>query len=333
MRARSGRFLAALLLGVLLVCLHSQGHAETPTRFALAVLRRDGVIFPFATYDGGRWSNRWSAEYATEFPIALADVPKDWWPTGRPVVDWVAWMTDGSSRPIKAQAPVRLDIHCTRRVGLRTNLPPGGPVPPADVQPYPKIGLAVSGPATVEPVETLPPSSPNGDALVTWVAATVTAAETARVKEWAPQWKHPVAEEARAKTPLTIEVLARAHGSGGRSGVYYFEGVKRYPGFVQVEGDPPSATARTCEYLTVATGWLLSDEKGEVVRGIVDASLSNCNRSGVMYALPLGVIRVDGRMFWVVQASSWERESYSVIEIRERSIEVAHRSAAGFCAF
>jgi hypothetical protein len=332
MRARPGRLLAALLLGAVLMCLHSRGFAEAPARFTVAILRRDGVILPLGTYDGNRWVNRWPAESATEFPIGLTDVPKAWWPAGRPVLDWVAWFATGGSQAIKVQAPVRLDVHCTKRIALRTDFSPGGTVPPGDVQPYPKIGLAVNGAATIERIETLPPASPDAKSLAARVTDTLNGAETKRVREWSAQWKHPAAESVRAKTPLTLEVLTRSSGLDSASRVYYFEGIKQYDGFVQVDAWQPSRMGKKCEFLTAANGWLLTNEKTDTVKAIVGANLTNCNRQGVVYALPLGAIRTGGRLFWVVQNSSWEFESYSVMEIKADDVKPVLTVGGGFCS-
>jgi hypothetical protein len=331
MRARPGRFFAALLLGVVTCSLQPAGSAGVPAPFTVAVLRRDGVILPLGTFDGSRWSNRWPADYATEIPIALSDVPKDWWPSGRPMLDWVAWFTDGGSRPLKVRGPVQLNVHCTRRIALRTDFAPGGAVPPADVQPYPKIGLAVSGPVSVERIDALSPASSDAKNLAALVAYTIDAAETKRVKEWSAQWKHPASEAARAKTPLTVEVLARTPGLDGGTRVYYLEGVKQYQGFVQVDAWAPKM-GTNCEYLTVAGGFVLTNARGEPTKAILGANLTNCNRQGVVYALPLGAIRTGGRLFWVVQNSSWEFESYSVMEVKESDVKPVLTVGGGFCS-
>ena len=70
-----------------------------------------------------------------------------------------------------------------------------------------------------------------------------------------------------------------------------------------------TGVARPCDYLTFVSGWVLFNAKGEASKAVVAASLSNCTREGVVYTLPLGAVRAGGRLFWIVQASSWATAS------------------------
>ncbi len=335
MRARLAGLLVTILLAAGFTFFPTPGRSDG-YMFSVAVLRRDGVIVPFATFDGNRWNNRWPAEHATDLPIALPDVPKDWWPDGRAQADWTAWLTTGDSRPIKVQAPVTLNVHCTRRVGLRTDFVAMEPAPPPTFQPYPKSGIAVSGPTpvAVERIQLVSLASPDARALVDQVKDGVAAAETKKVRAWAEVWKHPVDEKGRAKVPVTLEVLARTPGVTAGSMVSYFEGVKKYPGFIQTQLTPlpPSVGGlpQFCEYLTFAGGWVFSGTR-EPVKPEVGADLSNCNREGLVYTLPLGAIRANGRLFWIVQASSWDFERYDVIEIKPTEIKSALSVPGGAC--
>jgi hypothetical protein len=336
MRARRLGLFAVILVAALLTLSPTPGRPDDRPTFTLAVLRRDGAMIPFATFDGKRWTNRWPAQNAMEVPIALADVPKDWWPGNQARIEWTAWLTSGATVPIKVQAPVLLDVHCTRRVGLRTDFVAMEPPPPPDFQPYPKSGLAVTGsaPVSIEKVELLPPNGPEAKALIEKIRDELDDTETTSVRAWARSWTHPVDDKGRAKTPFTLEVFARTPGLTVNSTASYFEGVKKYPGFIQV---PQGATAsgginslpQMCEYLTFGGGWLLTGGTKEGL--VVGADLSNCNREGLVYTLPLGAIRTAGRLFWIVQASSWDFERYDVVEIKQTDTKSALSVGGGTC--
>jgi hypothetical protein len=335
MRARRVGLFAANVLVLFIALLPAPGRSDERPGFAVGILRRDGVVIPFASYDGSKWTNRWPAEQATEVPIALTDVPKDWWLGGQARTEWTAWLTTGVSQPIKARAPVTVKVHCTRRIGLRTDFVAMEPPPPPDFQPYPKSGLAVTGPAavTVERIELLQPAGAEAKALAEKVRAEVAAAETKKVRAWAQMWSHPLDEKGRAKAPLAIEVLARTPGLLAGSSVSYFEGVKKYPGFIQLpENQSPAAGAKglaqACDYLTFAGGWVITGPKEA---NTIGADLSNCNREGLVYTLPLGAIRTGGRLFWIIQASSWDSERYDVVEIRQTDTKTALSVPGGSC--
>ena len=67
--------------------------AESQTKpFAVGVLRRDGMIVPFAAFDGRHWSRTGRAGVELTVPIDLRSVPSSWWgPTG-PLDTWDAWL-------------------------------------------------------------------------------------------------------------------------------------------------------------------------------------------------------------------------------------------------
>ena len=67
---------AAALLSLLAVVAAA---AAEPSGFTVGVLRRDGVVIPFAMYDGNRWSPNWPpAARDPEIPINLRSVPARW---------------------------------------------------------------------------------------------------------------------------------------------------------------------------------------------------------------------------------------------------------------
>jgi hypothetical protein len=337
MRARNAGLPGTLLFATVLLLLapSAGGPADRPS-FTVAVLRRDGILIPFATFDGNRWSNRWPARQATEVPIGLGDVPREWWPNKEVTRDWTAWLVAGKSQPIKVQAPALVSVHCNRRVGLRTDFVSLEPPPPPDFQPYPKNGLAIAGQATVERVELVQPASAEAKAFVELIADSVNEAETRAARAWAGVWVHPVDQKGRAKTPLALEVLARAPGVDPASAASYFEGVKKYPGFLlPSEPDPfgkgKDATPELCDYVTFTGGWVLSTPGGGAPRKLIGADMTNCNRQGVAYTLPLGVIRTAGRVFWIVQASGWDFERYDVIEVRAKDIKTVLSVGGGGC--
>ena len=184
MCARPAGLFAAALFAIVFALFPTDGRTDDRPGFAVGVLRRDGVLIPFATYDGRKWTNRWPAEQAEDVPIGLGDVPKEWWLGGQMRKEWTAWLTSGVSQPIVARAPVTVNVHCTRRVGLRTDFVAMEPPPPPDFQPYPKSGLAVTGPAkvVVERIELVPAASPEAKAIAEKVKTDVASAETKKVR-------------------------------------------------------------------------------------------------------------------------------------------------------
>ena len=124
--------------------------AERP-KFSLAALRRDGVMIPFASFDGRSWGVLWPDSDVTEpLPISRDDIPKKWWGPQGPDVPWRAVLLGGETRPLKLGQPVHAKIFCSGHPAVATDYR-GGPIDPREPT-VPKDGLAVAGDVKIEPI-------------------------------------------------------------------------------------------------------------------------------------------------------------------------------------
>jgi hypothetical protein len=283
--------------------------------FGIGVLRRDGAVIPFAAYDGKRWSSPWPApQVDLTVPISLSAVPKKWWGPTRPLGEWQA-TTAAGLRPLRVTQPDWVDVFCVRQIGLRTDYRPEQPPPPRIEQPYPKDGLAVSPPQTIERVEILSPMAVDAQRLAGVLLESFNRAE--RTVEG--QSGHPIARRAREGVEPTIEAL---YAFGTTPRVYYVEATRRYRRLGQ--------SADECEALAFGTGWFVRDEAG--VRSLMMAvDLLACDRSGASYMLPLGVMRPGNRLFWIAQFSGWDHERFVIVEVKPKGVEVAANVWGGGC--
>lgn len=240
------RLRSILLLPLLVVTLTtmpssiaSSADDEAKGGFTLAVVRRDSITIPFATYDGKRWKNAWpQPESRVTAPIMLADVPKRWWSGLGPIAKWTFWpieASDGASRTLETIAPTWYPAHCQQGLGLRTTYSTREVVPPPHIQPYPKAGLAVSGgaaAAAIAPIENVDiASSPLVTPLARTLVSEVAEEENRIINNYVRAgegWRHPYTEEERKETPFRIEALYKVTRGLGDRDVFYFEGLKHY---------------------------------------------------------------------------------------------------------
>lgn len=232
---RLGRSVAGVLVFVLLAMGWSAWPAGAPKdeAFTLAVVRRDAIVIPFATYDGKRWKNAWPLpESRITAPISNADVPKRWWSGRDPISRWTFFPIRGESSEITTQGPTWFPNHCSQAVGLRTSYQATERVPPPNVQPYPKDGLALSGTAKITPIEILDvASSAAARELEKFLADPVNDGETKQVHQYmrtTPGWTHSYTDEERKLNPVRLEALYRVPRGHGDRDVYYFEALKHY---------------------------------------------------------------------------------------------------------
>jgi hypothetical protein len=284
------------------------------TAFTVGVLRRDGIVVPFATYDGRRWSAHWPRP-AIELtvPIDLRSVPASWWGPTRPLASWEVWGPNGQPQSIHVSQPDWIDVHCVRQIGLRTDYRAGQFPPPPAEQPYPKDGLAISPPQAIERVESVPAGAQEAAGMMAVLHDAFNGAE----RKTAGKFEHPINANVRERAMPTVEALY-AHGADPR--VYYVESHREYMG----------PETRECTLVAFGTGWLVR-ENGMFRSLSMVVDVLNCDRRGASYMMPLGVARLGTRVFWLAQFSGWDHERYVVIEPKARTVDAVVSVWGGGC--
>src|SRR3954471_11584112 len=109
LRNRLGRIAAAAGLAALLAAAPARPDGEAH-RFSLGVLRRDGVLIPFAAFDRGHWSAPWpAAARDVQIPISIESVPRKWWGPQEPSTQWRAVLPEGVV-PLTLRAPIQFPV-------------------------------------------------------------------------------------------------------------------------------------------------------------------------------------------------------------------------------
>ena len=285
------------------------------TGFGVGVLRRDGIIIPFAAFDGKKWVDSWPLpDRERDVPISVRDVPASWWGPTPPLEQWQAW-TGGEPQSIRVVQPDWIDAPCTRQVGLRTGYKTALPAPAADAQPYPKDGLAVSPPQPVERIDLVAPESAEMRQLLPTILDAFNKEERATENRYG----HPVSRRAREGRAPDIEA---AYAFGQHPRVYYVEATRQYRLLGQ--------TADRCAALAFSTIWFaVEGTQAKELASAVD--LLRCDRNGASYMLPLGVMHAGGKPYWMVQFASFDHERYAVIEIKPKTVSAVLNVWGGSC--
>jgi hypothetical protein len=282
--------------------------------FGVGALRRDGIIVPFAAFDGKRWIENWPLpNVGLDVPISLRDVPSKWWGPTKALDAWQAW-TGGEPKSLRIVQPDWVNAHCVRQIGLRSDYVPAAPAPPRTVQPYPKDGLAVSPPQPVEAITIVRPDAAESRALIPLIQTTFNTEE----RKVENQYGHPVPKRAREGREPDIEAIY-AYGEHPR--IYYIEASRRYRLLGQTAD---------CEAIGLGSVWFAKD--GEQVRELDSAvDLLSCDRRGASYMLPFGVMHVNGKAYWLAQFSGFDHERYVVIEVKPKKVEAVISVWGGSC--
>ena len=295
---------------------------EDAGKFVIGVLRRDGIVAPFAMFDGDHWRARWPVDIRNrELPISLDDVPESWWglePAPRALTVWREGQRAGS---LNLTGVAMSRLMCEPRITLKSDYKSASPAPPAFEAPYPKDGIVISGDTRLERVESVEKGSADWNRAVILITQQFNREESNAAREFT-SWTHPVKERDRKLVPITMEAVYRAPTDDPEWTAYFVEAVRQYP--------PRREDRDGCGLATFASGWVLVGPKDHA-RVTLAAKVTYCDRKGVGYMLPFGFIRADRKVYWVYQFSGFEQEWYEVTEPTRGGVKNHIAFPAGGC--
>jgi hypothetical protein len=320
--------MSALLLFLLSLTFQTQeqpppaAEKGNPAPFTVAVLRRDGIVSPFAAFDGKEWTTPWPADLRSiDLPIGMQGIPAKWWGKGGPISEMTAWVEGVNRGPIHLARPTVRPLMCESRVALESDYQSTASGPTSFEPPFPKDGLAVSGTPRVGRIEILASDSPEWPRTATFLTAEFDNAENSAIESFTG-WKHPVPRAARRKLAVEVEALYRAPMEEPGWTAYYVEAVKKYP---------PGPEDDDCGLITSASGWMAVGPDGKR-SGKLAAQVTYCDRRDVTYMFPLGLLTAAGKTFWAFQLSGYGREGYAIVRPTPKRVESHVKYSAGVCA-
>ena len=324
-RAIVAACLLALPLGVAERAATSQGERQAPAadRGVLGVMRRDGLLIPFAAYKGSRWAAPWPATARNlPLPVNLSSIPPAWWGGSAPD-SWRLHLAAGTARPLAVNAPRVYRTFCDTRLGLLTDYRSDEPVPMPPPAPYPKDGLATSPGLELLPIESVDRASPEAARLAGTLMPEFDKAEekTVTLIRNMQGWTHPEKREARRARPVTIEAWYRAPLDEPGWTASYVEAVRSYPPGPKDEG---------CGLETIFTGWMLENAATPRRAHVqLTARVTYCDRRGATYVLPFGRFRVRDQLYWAYQLSGFEHEWYVVARVSPSRVALVVEAYGG----
>jgi hypothetical protein len=365
MNARTCAFAALAAMAALasrqpLVAAPPQASRGSSDHLVFAVVRHDGLLLPFAAFDGRKWSTPWPEDIvgsgSPDLPVNIASVPLKWW-GGEEPGPWTLWPRegDGAAR-IALQSPVMIGVGMSRVLGFRTDRPPVLPAVPPYVLPFPKVGVAIAGDARLQPISSVSPAAPQWKTFTASLREELDKAEerSIRALQSSARWTHPFKREARAKIQPELEAwyitrltdssrsqekneaserseratpAERGRGvpASERGGeLSYIEAVKKYPLLPEDEG---------CGLETFASGWVHHEDQQQKMRARLKAVVTYCDRRGVSYMLPFGQLQLAGKTHWIAQMSGRDHEWYTVVEARADQVKYVAEYQAGRLIF
>jgi len=285
---------------------------DAPPRTLLAIVDDSGILTPIVRFDGARWHNGWPVPDGTletvPLPSSLAAVPRAWTGVAIPA-RWDAWVGARDRRTIALTAPIRYDAHCLKGFAVQTTLRPDQP-PPAYEYPKKKVAIALSNAQVdVEPV----------------TAVDVTSAAERPVLDAAARIFRPIANAAAANEqrwipPHDVPVhwtngWRNAVGDTGEQ-IFLLEGRLGIDGAVEI-----------------LTGYVWLRMQGGAVQGRRAYAQVDDGEDfkRLISHVPLGVIVLGNRRFWLSEVLSWGHEEYKLTDLAAPNFATALRAGGGGC--
>jgi hypothetical protein len=255
-----------------------------------------------------------------ELPITLADVPKRWWGGLTPPTEWTAWADGARLDTVRLEKPAMMPVMCVPRIALKSDYKSKQAQPPLLAQPFPKDGLVTTGGPAVQPLRPVDRTSTDWSAAAVSILDAFNKAEDVAARNFF-DWRHPYAPKARQLMTIELEALYRAPMDEEGWSAYYVEAVRRYP---------PAPDEEGCGLVTFTSGWVRIGPKGRALMDLA-SRITYCDRKGASYMLPLGLMTVDKKIYWVYQKSGYDREWYVVARPTPRAVEIHAEYPAGAC--
>lgn len=312
------RLAAALLLAALAA---TGAWAAERRKFTLAALRRDGVMIPFASFDGRNWGLHWpDSDTAAPLPISRDDIPKKWWGPQGPDATWTAWLAGGETRPLTLGKPVHAKVFCSGHPAIATDYR-GGPIDMREPT-VAKDGLAIAGDASLQEIVKVSLFSGDAKRMVEVITSEFNLQEKLAAEHFT-SWSHPYWTEERKRYPIELEAYYRTIDTTPRGTwrTTFVEAIRRFP---------PRPSDEGCGLITFVRGWVTEqDGKKPIVN--IGARVTYCDRAEVAFMLPFGRMLVDNEVYWVYQTSSWRSEAYTVSRVRPDGVRPVVMVAGGNC--
>ena len=309
--------LLACLMAFLVPIAAGQVAAE---KFIVGVLRANGIIIPFARYDGTHWVNSWPepAYRPSAPPAPLEQIPREWLGENGLAPNWRLWLPAGTTHAVRVLDLQYSNTGCDGNWGLRTDFPKSLNVRP-DTCPNPTIGIALSSDRPLEPM--LPA---NHDELP--FGALERAFEESEDREISSlrvpsglEYLRPPDEVSRTAVPIRVARAWRTILNSGEL-IYYLEANRSY---ARRAGSNDSG----CANISAFRGWFVQDRDQEVRVLNVRLGLTDCDFKGVRFTTPMGLMVLEDGTYVITENDGWESRSYEVLKIESGSVIPVLRSS------
>jgi hypothetical protein len=311
----------------------SQNAGTSP--FKVSILRKDGILIPFAEYREGKWSAPLpKREGYGSSENSLADLPEAWFVKDNEFsTTWYFRQIDGPPQTLKAGQTVKVQNHCQENWGLSSDYP-GKPVEANTV--HHNLGMALDLENRIDNPFELTNSSPESKVVISFIQTAFDKAEAPMIREFnasinqvsvsnpSPHFTPYPSDDDRKKMKLDIRKLYRYRSAIDNQYFYYFEVLKEYK-------KPLDSHDPMCDKVSAYSGWMRQNNREGPILLDSQLTLTDCDMKEIEFIKPLGILTMGERTFIFTEDHAWESESYSIFEITGPSVKRVLKVYGGAC--
>ncbi|HUF24747.1 MAG TPA: hypothetical protein VMN81_11500 [Vicinamibacterales bacterium] len=304
------------LIVALLLAASSAGPTAQSSELALGLIRADGILVPFAVFDGTSWLEAWPEPGEPVAPDhMLAAVPSFWRKRQQQVPQaWHVAAERGAMVEVNVLSHVVFDEHCGHQVGLLTDLHPRR----ADA--HDKRLAADRAVPMILPLDLSASADRAGwQDLAQLLEAESAHHENTAIADWErDSGRTSQLEPAPRRQPLRIRTLYAHRDTDSR--IVYYEVERQY---AKPISDSPGAEPS----VLFVSGWIYQATGSAPSTLNTVALITDPDFKGPVTMKPLGIVRAGGSALWVVQVHGYESEAVMLLRIDSKG---AHRVFSAF---
>jgi hypothetical protein len=310
-------FIAAVLLAASSL---TQVQVSPPSGFALGLIRADGILVPFAVFDGTSWLDAWPEPGE---PVArdnmLAAVPSFWRKRQQQVPQtWHVAAERGAMVEVNVLSHVVFDEHCAHQVGLLTDLHPRR----ADA--HDKQLAADRAVPRILPLDLSAGADRAGwEDLVQLLETESARHENTAIADWErDSGRASQVEPPPRRQPLRIRTLYAHRDTDSR--VLYYEVERQY-------AKPISESPGAEPSVLFVSGWIYQATGSAAATLNTVALITDYDFKGPVMTKPLGIVRAGGSSLWVAQEHGYENEAVTLLRIDSKGVHRVFSRFVGGC--
>lgn len=293
--------------------------------FVVGLLRPDGLIIPFAYFNGADFTNPWQKprNFGPNAPSTITDLDIPWF-SGftAPTDSWFAWYPEGGKRLITKQ-PIKINSHCSEVWGL-----PTGEVKrkfPDHVYEPTKTGLVTNKKIDVSPFSNISKSGADSQFILKVLRPFFDKGEEEALRKTGIDAYYEN-ELRRSKgivksTGLQLMSSQKARLTAKES-IFFVEVTKKYP-------KTSDSKDRECKLISYQKSWVLHAQKPTLLSS--EFEVTDCDMKNVSTGKAIGVVRIKDLVYIVHMNIGYEGESYSIFRLESGKLKQVLETFGGGC--